>query len=129
MNMKRNLLFKTALLLWLCTLLALSGCVTRSGVVTQEHEPATLDLINILRENPELERLLIRSIEAAREINPDTNTNPAQSLHEYFAYLNWAVKAMPWNALPSAVQIPSLFDAVDVHEHVLMGQEYGRFRR
>ncbi|MCL2027400.1 MAG: phosphatidylserine decarboxylase [Bacteroidales bacterium] len=66
-----------------------------------------------MSENPELEQLLIRSIEVAKDINPDTNTNPAQSLEKYFRYLNWSVKAMPWNALPGAEQIPSLFDAID----------------
>ena len=115
--MTRNLNF--ALPLYLCTLLALAGCsepstiTSTTSTTTATHEPITQDLIHILKEHPELESLLLRSIEMAREINPDKHSNPAQSLEEYFAYLNWTVKAMPWNALPGAEQNFSLFDAID----------------
>ena len=113
------------LVLSLVISLSLSGCkaqddeqatpVEQTTPVEQValNEQITLDLIKILEENPEVELLLNRSIEAAKEINPDKRTNPAQSLEEYYEYLNWAVKAMPWNALPGAEEIPSLFDAVD----------------
>ena len=87
--------------------LSLSGCKAH------QHEQITIDLIGIIEENPEVELLLNRSLETAKQINPDKNTNPAQSLEEYYEYLNWSVKAMPWNALPGAEQMPSLFDAVD----------------
>ncbi|MCL2063154.1 MAG: phosphatidylserine decarboxylase [Candidatus Cloacimonetes bacterium] len=111
--MKNNLIFQKNLQLYLILLLILFSSVVCSHNVAQKHEPATLELINILNENPDLEQLLIRSLDIAREINPDRNTNPAQSLEDYFQYLNWSVKAMPWNALQSAEENPSIFEAID----------------
>ena len=105
-----------ALPLYLCALLVLTSCAKPLATTpaTATHEPITQYLINILKEHPELESMLLRSIEMAKEINPDKKTNPAQSLEEYFAYLNWTIKAMPWNALPRVEQsFPFLFDAVD----------------
>ena len=107
--MKKNLFIQKTLKLYFSLLFIAFTTIT----FAQNHEPATIELINILQENQDLEQLLTRSIEIAKEINPDKNTNPAQSMDEYFHYLNWAVKAMPWNSLQSAEEIPSIFDAVD----------------
>ena len=76
------------------------------------HEPITKELITLLEHNQQIKDLLIKSIDLARKINPDKMTNPAQSLEEYYEYLDWSVKAMPWNVLKDA-DYPSLFEQID----------------
>ncbi|MGN1001902.1 MAG: phosphatidylserine decarboxylase [Oscillospiraceae bacterium] len=77
-----------------------------------EHEPITRELIAILEENPEVKELLQKSIDMAKEINPDKKTNPAQSLEEYYAYVDWAARAMPWNISQNA-ESDSLYTRID----------------
>lgn len=79
---------------------------------TAAHEPITQELIRILEENPEVKELLQKSIDMAKEINPDKKTNPAQSLEEYYAYIDWAAKAMPWN-ISQYVESDSLYTKID----------------
>lgn len=63
------------------------------------HERPTRELIALLEDRPEFRALLEESIERAKAINPDHNTNPAQTLEEYYAFIDWAAKAMPWSIL------------------------------
>ena len=51
--------------------------------------------------NPKLKRLLIASIEQAKQVNPNRLTNPAQSLEEYFVFVAWAERAIPGSLLKS----------------------------
>ena len=64
-----------------------------------KHEPITEQLIVMVEHTPELKRMLLHSIERARTTNPDKRTNPAQTIEEYYAFVDWAAKAMPWNIL------------------------------
>src|SRR5690348_10969846 len=57
--------------------------------------PATLELKRLVATNPEVKRLLIASIERARQVNPDRLTNPAQSLEQYYDFVSWAERAIP----------------------------------
>ncbi len=77
------------------------------------HEMSTLELIDILDTSPETKALLEKSIAMAKEINPDKETNPAQSLAEYYAYLDWAAKAMPWNISGELEAFPKLYEKID----------------
>ena len=54
----------------------------------------------MLDENPEIRLLMIRSIAAAAEINPDRETNPVQSLEEIYDFIDYSVTCMPWNIMP-----------------------------
>jgi len=96
----------------LVALLLLVFACSTTRTSPQPHEQITKDLIAILAETPELEQLLLKSIEMAKETNPDKKTNPAQSLDEYYEYLNWSVKAMPWNVLSDA-HYPTIFETID----------------
>ena len=49
----------------------------------------------------------------AKEINPDKETNPAQTLEEYYDYLDWAAKAMPWNISGELEAFPKLYEKID----------------
>lgn len=75
-------------------------------------ESITQELISILDNNPDVKSMLQKSIDKAKEINPDKNTNPAQTLEEYYGYVDWAAKAMPWN-ISKKVDSDSLYTRID----------------
>ncbi len=72
----------------LCALVLLFFSV--SSVLAQTPEsndgPATRELKRLVAADPELKRLLVASIERARQVNPDRSTNPAQSLEQYYEF-------------------------------------------
>ncbi|MFD2247833.1 phosphatidylserine decarboxylase [Pontibacter ruber] len=57
---------------------------------------ATKELMEMVEKKPNLKSMLIASIEKASKINPDTATNPAQSLDEFYAYASKAETSVPW---------------------------------
>ncbi|MBS0419576.1 MAG: phosphatidylserine decarboxylase [Proteobacteria bacterium] len=61
--------------------------------------PAAAELERLVAANPELKRLLVTSIERARQVNPDPKTNPIQSLSQYYDFISWAERATPGNLL------------------------------
>lgn len=63
----------------------------------------------LVGENPALESMLVEWIQKAKAINPDRNTNPAQTLQEYYAFVSWAEIAMPWALLKDS-DYPGIFD-------------------
>ena len=78
----------------------------------QGHEKITQQLAAIVDGNPETKHLLVKSIGKARKINPDAATNPAQTLEEYYDFIDWAAKAMPWTLLPK-LSYSMLYDRID----------------
>jgi len=72
----------------------------------------TLELIDIVESNQNIKSLLIKSIDQAKMVNPDKNTNPAQTLEEYYEFVTWAETCMPWNILPGT-PYPLLYDKID----------------
>ena len=99
--------------------MVLSGCGQKNAVTTPTpeltsppHEAITNELIAILDESPKTKELLEKSIESAKAVNPDKTTNPAQTLEEYYAYIDWAAKAMPWN-ISKNVASDSLYTKID----------------
>ena len=79
---------------------------------TPQYNPKTLELIAIVEQNPNIKMLLLASIAQAKKINPDPETNPAQTLEQYYEFVSFAEKAMPWNLLPKK-KYPSLFKSID----------------
>ncbi len=77
-----------------------------------KHEPITQQLITMVEHNSEIKRMLINSIQMAKNINPDKTTNPAQSLEEYYNFVDWASKALPWSILPN-LPYSKLYDQID----------------
>src|SRR5690349_17423084 len=55
-----------------------------------QYGKATAELVKMVDTNPELKSLLIASIEKAKQVNPDTNTNPLQSLDKYYEFASKA---------------------------------------
>ncbi len=72
----------------------------------------TQELISIVESNPNIKSLLIKSIAQAKLVNPDKNTNPAQTLEEYYQFVTWAETCMPWSILPKT-PYTSLYDKID----------------
>lgn len=79
---------------------------------TINYGPKTQELIALLEDNPDIKTLLIQSIEQAKKENPDPKTNPAQTLDEYYAFVNWCEQAMPWQLL-EVDYATTLYDKID----------------
>lgn len=77
----------------------------------REYGKATLELIALLENDAELKAMLEKSIAMASQANPDPNTNPAQTLEDYYAFVSWAETSMPW-ALLKKGEYPEIFDNI-----------------
>ena len=65
----------------------------------KHHKPITRELIQLLQEQPEIGKMLEESIAKAKQINPDRSTNPAQSLSEYYDFIDKASELLPQDVL------------------------------
>jgi len=63
------------------------------------HKQITQDLINLLKNNPEIRTMPEASIAEAKKINPDPKTNPVQNLSDYYDYIDSASELIPQNVL------------------------------
>ena len=73
---------------------------------------ASLDLQEMLEADPELMALMEKSIAAAAAVNPDRETNPVQSVQEFYDFLDWAVTCMPWSLMDDE-EHPTLYSSID----------------
>ena len=80
--------------------------------ICSKHAPITEELIELLESDPSLKRLLERAIAKAAAANPNRDTNPAQSLDEYFAFVDRVSTALPWAVNPSG-RYSSLYWRID----------------
>jgi phosphatidylserine decarboxylase precursor len=98
---------KKNLLLLLLTFVCFTWCVSCSdddassdgGGQGKRHTAATEALIKICDENAEVKGLLEHAIRQAAEINPDRNYNPAQTLTEFYDFVDWNVRQLPWDVM------------------------------
>lgn len=97
-------------LVWLLLISLGTACSESSPPV--RHEPATLELMALADQNPEFKALLIKSIALAKAENPDRATNPAQTLEEFYAFIDWATYAMPWDILRGQAY-PLIYEKID----------------
>lgn len=107
--MKKNCLFAAVCFLLFATIIS---CKRDDTASTPVYGDKTNELIRIVESNPEIKSLLIKSIAQAKSINPDKNTNPAQTLEEYYQFVTWAETCMPWSVLPNT-PYSSLYDKID----------------
>lgn len=82
----------------------LLSCNADKPVRKTNYGEKTIELIDLVEKDPNLKSLLIASIEQAKKINPDRNSNPAQTLEEYYDFIAYAEKAMPWDVPPALLQ-------------------------
>lgn len=128
--MKRTRLFYTVLMAVAAMgMTVLCGCGSQeegvgSTSLQQEeevaHEPITMELIELIGENPEIGELLEASIANAREINPDPATNPVQSLEDYYAFIDRTSRSLPQDM----IQCPP---GLSMRERMLQGICYFYF--
>ena len=97
--------------LWLLTILLVvagAGLLTscsddnnpiEDGTLQKEHTEAARELIRICNENAEVRQLLEHSIHQAATINPDRRYNPAQTLEEFYDFVDWNVRHLPWEVM------------------------------
>lgn len=76
-----------------------------------ERAEITLEFMAMLDADPELKGLMEESIRLAAIQNPDKQTNPVQTLDEYYDFLDWCAVCMPWNILDG--DAPSLYSRID----------------
>jgi phosphatidylserine decarboxylase len=72
----------------------------------------TRELIALVESDGRLAGLLEKSIASAAEANPDKATNPAQTVEEYYDFLDWAATCMPWNILQDQAET-GLYERID----------------
>ena len=80
----------------------LSSCSNEDDSIehsAKEHTEATNELIRLLDENPEVKALLEKSITRAAQVNPDRAYNPAQTLTEFYDFVDWNVRHLPWEVM------------------------------
>ena len=106
---KRNLLVVLSILAVLSVQIS---CQSNDTSITPNYGDKTKDLISIVENNPNIKSMLIKSIAQAKMVNPDKNTNPAQTLEEYYQFVTWAETCMPWSILPKT-PYSSLYDKID----------------
>ncbi|HEX5154655.1 MAG TPA: phosphatidylserine decarboxylase [Parafilimonas sp.] len=89
-----------------------SSCGSNNHAETiTSYGEATKELIDMVNKDPDLKSMLTASIEKAKEINPDTTTNPVQSLDDYYAYASKAEESVPWILIKDE-QHPSTFNNI-----------------
>jgi phosphatidylserine decarboxylase len=108
----KNTLARLLLAFALCFLLTLNALAQDNKSAHTKYGPTTQQLITMVEHNSELKGMLIKSIERAKKINPDKVTNPAQTLEEYYAFVDWAARALPWSIVPN-LPYSKLYDQID----------------
>ena len=78
----------------------------------KNYSKTTCELIELVSSGAELKNLLIKSIAKAKAINPDRDTNPAQSLEEFFDFVEWSRTTLP-RFLLKLPEGSSLYDHMD----------------
>lgn len=79
-----------------------------AGAEEKQYNATTQKLIDIVEQDSRIKTLLSEAIEKGKKINPDKSTNPAQSLEEYYDFIDHSQKAMPWDVIFCPGQ-PSIF--------------------
>ena len=68
----------------------------------KQHTAAVTELISLMDANPSVKALLEKSISQAAAINPDRRYNPAQSLPEFYEFVDWNIRQLPWEVMITA---------------------------
>lgn len=85
----------------LCALMAACSNYDEPVVEPQPkiHTEAVNELIHICETNVEVRQLLEHAIAQAATINPDRRYNPAQTLEEFYDFVDWNVRQLPWDVM------------------------------
>lgn len=81
-------------------MVATMSCRHNNGPEEKNYSQFTKDFIQLMDNNPECKQLLEQSIAICKKINPDTVSNPVQNLSQYYDFVEWSTRCMPWNIAP-----------------------------
>lgn len=112
--MKQAKLWMLAAILTLCGSVGTS-CTSNNDNTSppvKEYSEATQELMTLVDGNAQLKALLEKAIAKGAVINPDRKTNPAQSLSDYYDFVEWAAHAMPWTVV-SQPEGTDIFTRID----------------
>ena len=93
----------TSFFLSLTLLVFTTGCQKQTN-----YSPKTQEFIQMVESNPEVKQMLVQSLEKCKAMNPDTVTNPVQSLEDYYDFVEWSLTCNVWDILPQAESRPLL---------------------
>lgn len=104
-NMMKRFTYWALVAILVCNVSLFTACSSSddtpaSGEIAKHYSVTVQHLITALDANPEVKQLVEKSIAAAKQINPDKTTNPAQTLDEYYDFLDWTLTRMPWDYFP-----------------------------
>ena len=100
--MKKRFLTAGGLCAFAVALIMLVFACTQKGnntTGTEDYNATTRQLISLVENDSRIRSLLTEAIKKGREINPDTSTNPVQSLEDYYAFIDRSQKSMPWDVI------------------------------
>lgn len=101
-----------AVLLALCVVFFASCEKDSENLPEKQYSEFTKSFISMVDNDPDLKRMLTESIELCRKQNPDKESNPVQSLSEYYDLVEWSTKCMPWEIFPQPAG-RDLFNRID----------------
>ena len=115
--MKKFIVVLAAILTLCGTTTLLTSCSVSDNPISitepvKQREAWTQELIDALDKDPEAKALLVKAIDIAKTVNPDPDTNPAQTLEQYYDYLDWSAKCLPADIIPQPVG-RTLYDKID----------------
>ncbi len=85
--------------------------MTKYNEKKNKYGAATRELIDMIETHLEMKSMLVSSIEKARQMNPDKNTNPVQNLEEYYEFVSHAETSVPWALLNKPIY-PEIYDNI-----------------
>lgn len=88
-----------------------AGLLAPNQIAGQTHSETTRSLMELVEKHPELEKLLKQSIEKAKQANPDLVTNPVRNLEQYYSFIDWSLRAMPWDIIRKSGN-PTTYDNI-----------------
>ena len=101
--MRKSYACVLAAILAVCGATVFTSCSNDDTPITQEqerqHTEAVSELIRLMDGNPGVKALLEKSIAKAAEVNPDRRYNPAQTLTEFYDFVDWNVRQLPWDMM------------------------------
>ena len=101
--MRKSYACVLAAILAVCGATVFTSCSNDDTPITQEqerqHTEAVSELIRLMDGNPGVKALLEKSIAKAAEVNPDRRYNPAQTLTEFYDFVDWNVRQLPWDVM------------------------------
>ena len=107
--MKKSLYLILAVILLAMTVQCTTG---NKKVDIEKYSKTTQELIEMVEGDTAFKRLLLKSIDIAWKTNPDKTTNPVENLEDYYDFVEWSVKAMPWSVYPMPKGTP-LYNKID----------------